>query len=107
MKNFKKALGIILAVVMTMQLGAIGFAADGNADYTIVSPYEKVIWEGDGAWGAYKGTQTKVVLTAVKKQQLADLKKMVVQIDPDAFIIVQEAHQVLGDGFHRYSRHSL
>ena len=56
MKNFKKALGIILAVVMIMQLGAIGFAADGNADYTIVSPYEKVIWEGDGAWGAYKGT---------------------------------------------------
>lgn len=58
-------------------------------------------------WGAYKGTQTKVVLTAVKKQQLADLKKMVVQIDPDAFIIVQEAHQVLGDGFSRYSKDAL
>jgi len=58
-------------------------------------------------WGAYKGTETKVVLTAVKKQQLADLKKLVVDIDPDAFIIVQEAHQVLGDGFSRYSRDSL
>lgn len=58
-------------------------------------------------WGAYKGTQTKVVLTAVKKQQLAELKKMVVQIDPDAFIIVQEAHQVLGDGFSRYSKDAL
>ena len=58
-------------------------------------------------WGVYKGTETKVVLTAVKKQQLADLKRMVVEIDPDAFIIVQEAHQVLGDGFSRYSKDSL
>lgn len=57
--------------------------------------------------GYYSGTPTKVILTAVKKQQLAELKKLVVQIDPDAFIIVQEAHQVLGDGFSRYSRESL
>ena len=48
-----------------------------------------------------------VVLTAVKKQQLAELKELVVEIDPHAFIIVQEAHQVLGDGFSRYSRDSL
>ena len=57
--------------------------------------------------GYYSGIQTKVILTAVKKQQLAELKKLVVGIDPDAFIIVQEAHQVLGDGFSRYSRESL
>ena len=57
--------------------------------------------------GAYTGTQTKVVLTAVKKQQLADLKRLVVETDPDAFIIVQEAHQVLGDGFSRYSKDAL
>ena len=57
--------------------------------------------------GYYSGTPTKVILTAVKKQQLAELKKLVVQIDPDAFIIVQEAHQVLGDGFSRYSKDSL
>ncbi|MBQ3251733.1 MAG: YitT family protein [Oscillospiraceae bacterium] len=57
--------------------------------------------------GYYTGNQTKVVLTAVKKQQLAELKKLVAEIDPDAFIIVQEAHQVLGDGFSRYSRESL
>lgn len=57
--------------------------------------------------GAYSGEKTKVVLTAVKRQQLADLKKLVVEVDPDAFIIVQEAHQVLGDGFSRYSRDAL
>ena len=57
--------------------------------------------------GFYSGKTTKVVLSVVKKQQLAQLKAMVVNIDPDAFIIVQEAHQVLGDGFSRYSKDSL
>lgn len=57
--------------------------------------------------GSYSHKATKVVLTAVKRQQIADMKKIVVEIDPDAFIIVQEAHQVLGDGFTRYSKDAL
>lgn len=57
--------------------------------------------------GTYSRKQTKVVLTAVRRQQVAELKELVVEIDPDAFIIVQEAHQVLGDGFIRYSKDSL
>ena len=57
--------------------------------------------------GAYSGKQTKVVLTAVKRQQLAELKEIVTDIDPNAFIILQEAHQVLGDGFGRYHKNSL
>lgn len=57
--------------------------------------------------GAYTGKEKKVVLTAVKRQQLAELKSLVVAIDPNAFVIVQEAHQVLGDGFSRYSKDSL
>ena len=57
--------------------------------------------------GTYSGIETRVILTAVKKQQVADLKALVVEIDPNAFIIVQEAHQVLGDGFSRYSKDSL
>ena len=59
------------------------------------------------AQGVYSGNETKVILTAVKKQQIAELKALVVEIDPDAFIIVQEAHQVLGDGFARYSKYNL
>lgn len=57
--------------------------------------------------GSYSGTATKVILTAVKKQQVAELKELVMGIDPGAFIVVQEAHQVLGEGFARYSRDSL
>ena len=57
--------------------------------------------------GAYSGSKKEVILTAVKKQQLAELKELVTRIDPNAFIIVQEAHQVLGDGFSKYSKDSL
>ena len=59
------------------------------------------------AEGSYSGNSTKVVLVAVKKQQLAEMTELVSELDPDAFIIVQEAHQVLGDGFKRYSKNGL
>ncbi len=59
------------------------------------------------AQGSYSQEDTKVVLAAVKKQQITELKELVMEIDPKAFVIVQEAHQVLGDGFSRYSKHSL
>lgn len=57
--------------------------------------------------GAYSHQEKKVILTAIKKYQLAELKQLVTDIDPDAFVIVQEAHQVLGDGFSRYTKDSL
>ena len=57
--------------------------------------------------GSYSHQNTKVVLVAIKRQQLAELKSLVVETDPDAFIIVQEAHQVLGDGFLHYSKDVL
>ncbi len=59
------------------------------------------------AQGSYSHQDRKVVLAAVKKQQITELKELVMEIDPNAFVIVQEAHQVLGDGFSRYSKHSL
>lgn len=57
--------------------------------------------------GSFTHREMKVVLTAVKRQQITELKELVMEIDPDAFVIVQEAHQVLGDGFCRYRRDAL
>lgn len=57
--------------------------------------------------GAYSKQQKKVILTVVKRQQIAELKRLVVEIDPNAFIVVQDAHQVLGEGFARYSKDAL
>ena len=57
--------------------------------------------------GSYSHKSTKVVLAVVKKRQLSELKELIMGIDPAAFVIVLEAHQVLGDGFSKYSRNSL
>ena len=57
--------------------------------------------------GSYTHQELMVVLTAVKRQQITELKELVMEIDPNAFVIVQEAHQVLGDGFSRYHRNAL
>lgn len=57
--------------------------------------------------GSYTRQELMVVLTAVKRQQITELKELVMEIDPNAFVIVQEAHQVLGDGFSRYHRNAL
>ncbi len=57
--------------------------------------------------GFYKRSDKYVLLSAVKRKQLAQLKELVMTIDPNAFIILQDAHQVLGDGFKRYDRNEL
>ena len=57
--------------------------------------------------GYYMRSNKYVLLSAVKRKQLAQLKELVMEIDPAAFIIVQDAHQVLGDGFKRYDRNEL
>lgn len=57
--------------------------------------------------GSYTGQERPVLLCAVRKRQIADLKALVCSIDPEAFVILQEAHQVLGSGFRRYSEDDL
>ena len=57
--------------------------------------------------GAYTGQPKNVIYCAIKRQQVAELKELVMEVDPQAFLVLQEAHQVLGEGFERYSRHRL
>ena len=57
--------------------------------------------------GTYSGQDSKVVLVAIYPKQIAELKDLVMEIDPTAFVILQDAHQVLGDGFSKHSKDSL
>ena len=57
--------------------------------------------------GYYYQKDKYVLLSAVKKQQLAQLKELVTDIDPHAFIILQDAKQVFGERFKRYDRFEL
>lgn len=108
----------ITAVLCGKMVDAVVYRFDYSKVVLIISPeYEAIAREiglqlDRGATflhgeGSFSHTQTKVVLAAVKRQQITELKELVMQLDPNAFLIVQEAHQVLGDGFSRYSKHAL
>lgn len=53
--------------------------------------------------GGYSGQEKQVLLCAFKQRQIVTLKRTIKEIDPTAFLIVCQAHEVLGDGFHDYS----
>lgn len=118
-RDFSKALysGVTL-FVSSMLIDAVVYRFDYSKVALIVTgEYERIAAAIDQKLGRgvtllygqgyYSRQDTKVILTAVKRQQLSDLKELVVGIDPNAFIILQEAHQVLGDGFSRYSKNAL
>ena len=62
---------------------------------------------GRNAWGEEIYLPNYLYYGAVFAESEAELKELVIDIDPDAFIIFQEAHQVLGEGFKRYSKNDL
>ena len=49
--------------------------------------------------GMYTGSDRPVIMSVVSNQQLTTLTALVKQIDDKAFMVVQNAHQVLGEGF--------
>lgn len=53
--------------------------------------------------GGYLGQEKKVILCAFKQRQIVPLKEAVQRADPNAFMIVTSAHEVLGEGFRDYS----
>lgn len=57
--------------------------------------------------GAYTGAEKQVILCAVHRNVIVPIKAAVNAIDPNAFIIVCEAHEVLGEGFGEYDPTSL
>lgn len=62
------------------------------------------ILKGQGAWS---GQDKQVLLVAFKQRQIVHLKRTVKELDPAAFLIVCEAHEVLGDGFSPYRQNDI
>ena len=57
--------------------------------------------------GAYTGQERGVLMCAFKQREIAAIKAAVKGIDPDAFVIVCNAHEVLGEGFRDYKKDDL
>ncbi len=118
-KNVENALYTgITAFLCSKVIDMVVYGFDNTKTALIISKeYEAIVKKidtelGRGATylysqGTYSLRDSKVVLVAVYPKQVAELKELVVSIDPNAFVILQEAHQVLGDGFAKHSKDSL
>ena len=57
--------------------------------------------------GSYSGESRDILMCAFKQKQIVGLKQAVKEVDPDAFLIVCDAHDVLGRGFRDYDPKDL
>lgn len=62
------------------------------------------ILQGRGAWS---GEDKEVLMCAFKQRQIVAMKRMVKEVDPAAFLIVCDAHDVMGEGFREYQQNDL
>ena len=54
--------------------------------------------------GAYTGAEKQVLLVAFRQREIVPIKRMLREIDPKAFFIVCDAHEILGEGFGDYQK---
>jgi len=53
------------------------------------------------ARGLYKKIDRDVIMTVVTRKEIPELMEIIEEIDPDAFVIISDVHEVLGEGFRR------
>lgn len=56
------------------------------------------------AKGMYTGTEKCVLYCVMSQKEVVNLKELVAECDPDAFVIVSDVREVLGEGFQEYSK---
>jgi len=49
--------------------------------------------------GAYTGSERPVIYCVITRSEVAQLKTIVREIDAEAFIVIGQAHEALGEGF--------
>jgi uncharacterized membrane-anchored protein YitT (DUF2179 family) len=54
--------------------------------------------------GVYTGQDRDVIFCVVSRRELDDLKSIVHALDPEAFLVISDVHEVLGEGFKEYTR---
>ena len=54
--------------------------------------------------GGYTGAERTMLFTAVNRRQVPELREIVRQADPDAFVVISPSNEVLGEGFKPLTR---
>src|SRR6056297_1805480 len=58
-------------------------------------------------YGGYSGKEKDVLLVTINRAEITKLKNLIRDIDEEAFVIMNEAHEVLGEGFKRINERAI
>ncbi len=118
-RNIYSALyGVVALYISSFVMDQVLYGMDNaKVAYIISDAYDQIshaiihdmdrgvtLLHGEGGWSV---EDKKVLLVAFKQKQIVALKQTVKSIDPNAFLIVCEAHEILGDGFREYKHNDL
>lgn len=105
-----------VAIVLSSQVidGILNGAESARVAYIITRHVDEVVAAIDreldrGATllhgeGSYSHTPQNIILCAIKRRQIGDLKRVVREVDASSFVIIMDAHEVLGDGFRSHTK---
>lgn len=103
---------IVSLAVSTKLLDFILEGANPKKTVTIISEKHEMIAEAISnqlergitiinATGHYKKNEKKMLYVVISRQQLLPIQKIIDEIDPFAFVIINDAQSVIGEGFTR------
>ena len=110
-RNVETALyAMVLIFVSSSLMDALVYGGDKGKMLLIMSRKEREIADEIlnrmergvtilNATGAYTGGERRVLLCAVRRSEMYQLRSIVMDIDPGAFLIVVSTDEVLGEGF--------
>ena len=110
--------GIISLYISTLVMDGVLYGMDrSKVAYIVTARPQEVAAEIDrqmdrGATflhgeGSFSREEKLVLMCAFKQKQIVPLKALVHELDPEAFLIVCDAHEVLGQGFRRYQKNDI
>lgn len=104
--------GVVALYILSLLIDRVVYGPNASkVAYIISEQYEAItqkllqldrgvtLLAGKGAWS---GQEKRIILCAFGRRHFIPIKKLVQSIDPDAFVIVCDAHEVLGEGFGQY-----
>ena len=110
-RNVETALyAMVLIFVSTSLMDTLVYGGDKGKMLLVMSKREQEIADAVlermergvtmlNATGAYTGGDRRVLLCAVRRSEMYELRRLVTDIDPGAFMIVVSTDEVLGEGF--------
>ena len=73
-----------------------------DVKYEILQGLGRGVTEISGK-GGYTGSERPVLYCVITRSEVTRLKSLVSTVDPKAFMVIGQAHEALGEGFHPLS----